>query len=197
MVFLIGLTGGIAAGKSTVASLWESLGATVVDADVLAREAVAPNTPGFEAVSAAFPTAIDPDGSLNRVSLANLVFNNETKRKELESIVHPIVGVLSRQRIAEAKTPIVVYVVPLLVEANVDLPFDAVVTVEAPEADQITRMVKHRGMTTEQAKARIANQTSPALRANRANYILSSNQELELLMRDARKLYESFEASAH
>lgn len=196
-MFLIGLTGGIAAGKSTVASLWESLGATIVDADLLAREAVAPNTPGFEAVSAAFPTAIDSDGSLNRTSLANIVFNNESKRKELERIVHPIVGSLSRQRIAEAKTPIVIYVVPLLVEANVDLPFDAVVTVEAPEADQIARMVKHRGMTPEQAKARIANQTSPALRANRANYILSSNQELELLMRDARKLYESFEASVH
>ena len=193
-MFLIGLTGGIAAGKSTVASLWESLGATVVDADLLAREAVAVNTPGFQAVSEAFPSAIDEDGSLNRATLANIVFNDESKRKELEQIVHPIVGALSRARITEAKTPIVVYVVPLLVEANVELPFDTVVTVEAPESDQIARMVKHRGMTLEQAKARIANQTSPALRANRANHILNSNQDLELLLRDARKLFESFEA---
>jgi dephospho-CoA kinase len=74
------------------------------------------------------------------------------------------------------------------------LPFDTVVTVEAPESDQIARMVKHRGMTLEQAKARIANQTSPALRASRANHILNSNQDLELLLRDARKLFESFEA---
>ena len=123
-MFLIGLTGGIAAGKSTVASLWESLGATVVDADLLAREAVAANTPGFQAVSEAFPSAIDEDGSLNRATLANIVFNDESKRKELEQIVHPIVGALSRARITEAKTPIVVYVVPLLVEANVELPFD-------------------------------------------------------------------------
>ena len=193
-MFLIGLTGGIAAGKSTVASLWESLGATVVDADLLAREAVAANTPGFQAVSEAFPSAIDEDGSLNRATLANIVFNDESKRKELEQIVHPIVGALSRARITEAKTPIVVYVVPLLVEANVELPFDTVVTVEAPESDQIARMVKHRGMTLEQAKARIANQTSPALRASRANHILNSNQDLELLLRDARKLFESFEA---
>jgi dephospho-CoA kinase len=193
-VFLIGLTGGIAAGKSTVASLWESLGATVVDADQLAREAVAPNTKGFEAVSKAFPDAIDEDGSLNRATLANIVFNDESKRQELERIIHPIVGELSRQRIAEASTPIVVYVVPLLVEAGVDLPFDTVVTVEAPESDQIARMIKHRGMTLEQAKARISNQTSPALRANHTNHILSSNQEIELLMRDARRLFETFEA---
>ncbi len=193
-MFLIGLTGGIAAGKSTVASLWESLGATVVDADLLAREAVAPDTEGFQAVSASFPTAIDSDGTLNRAKLASIVFNDESKRKELESIVHPIVGSLSRQRIAEATTPIVVYVVPLLVEANVNLPFDTIVTVEAPEGEQLARMVKKRGMSVEEAKARIANQASPALRANRANYILNSNQDIELLLRDARKLYETFES---
>ena len=193
-MFLIGLTGGIAAGKSTVASLWESLGATVVDADLLAREAVAPDTEGFRAVSTSFPTAIDSDGTLNRPKLASFVFNDESKRKELESIVHPIVGSLSRQRIAEATTPIVVYVVPLLVEANANLPFDTIVTVEAPEGEQLARMVKKRGMSVEEAKARIANQASPALRANRANYILNSNQDIELLLRDARKLYETFES---
>lgn len=193
-MFLIGLTGGIAAGKSTVASLWESLGATIVDADVLAREAVAPNTPGFEAVSAAFPAAIAKDGSLDRAALAQIVFADAAKRKDLEQIVHPIVRSLSRRHISEAKTPIVVYVVPLLVEAKVDLPFDTIVTVEAPEPQQIARMVKSRGMTPEAAKARIANQTSAALRANRANYILNSNQDIELLMRDARRLYETFES---
>jgi dephospho-CoA kinase len=193
-VFLIGLTGGIAAGKSTVASLWESLGATVVDADLLAREAVAPDTEGFRVVSASFPTAIDPDGTLNRAKLANIVVNDESSRKELEGIVHPIVGALSRARVAEAKSEIVVYVVPLLVEANVNLPFDTIVTVEAPEAEQLARMVKNRGMSVEEAKARIANQASPALRANRANYILNSNQDIELLLRDARKLYETFES---
>ena len=193
-MFLIGLTGGIAAGKSTVASLWESLGATVVDADLLAREAVAPDTEGFRVVSASFPTAIDPDGTLNRAKLANIVVNDESSRKELEGIVHPIVGALSRARVAEAKSEIVVYVVPLLVEANVNLPFDTIVTVEAPEAEQLARMVKNRGMSVEEAKARIANQASPALRANRANYILNSNQDIELLLRDARKLYETFES---
>jgi dephospho-CoA kinase len=193
-VFLIGLTGGIAAGKSTVASLWESLGATVIDADILAREAVAPGTKGLESVRDLFGESVIEDGSLNRAALAKTVFSDEQKRKQLEAIIHPIVGAESRRLIAESMTPIVVYVVPLLVEANVDLPFDAVVTVEAPEADQIARMIKHRGMTEDDARARIKNQTSPAHRANRANYILSSNQDIELLMRDARVLFETFEA---
>lgn len=193
-MFLIGLTGGIAAGKSTVASLWESLGATVVDADLLAREAVAPNTEGFRAVATAFPEAIDAEGSIDRAALARIVFNDKAKRIELEQIVHPIVGELSRARFADAKSEIVVYVVPLLVEANVELPFDTIVTVEAPEGEQLSRLVNNRGMSTEEAKARIASQASPALRANRANYILNSNQEVELLLRDARKLYETFES---
>ncbi len=194
-MFLIGLTGGIAAGKSTVASLWESLGATVIDADVLAREAVATGTKGFEAVSELFGEAVVANGEIDRSALAKIVFNDETQRKALESIIHPIVGAESRRLITEAKTQIVVYVVPLLVEAKVDLPFDAVVTVEAPVSEQIARMVKYRGMSAADAKLRIDNQTSPAHRANRANYILNSNQDVELLMRDARILFETIEAS--
>ena len=195
-MFLIGLTGGIAAGKSTVASLWGSLGATVIDADVLAREALAPGTAGLKAVAAAIPGVVNGSGELDRKKLADIVFADETKRKQLEGIVHPIVQSEAKRLMTQATSKIVVYVVPLLVEANVDHPFDAVVTVEAPEKEQIARMVTHRGMTEAEAIARIKNQTSPAHRANRANYILNSNQDLELLMRDARLLYESFDASA-
>ncbi len=195
-MFLIGLTGGIAAGKSTVASLWGSLGATVIDADVLAREALAPGTAGLEAVAAAFPGVVNDSGELDRKMLADIVFADETKRKQLERIVHPIVQSEAKRLMTQATSKIVVYVVPLLVEANVDHPFDAVVTVEAPEKDQVARMVRHRGMTEAEAIARIKNQTSPAHRANRANYILNSNQDIELLMRDARLLYESIDSGA-
>jgi dephospho-CoA kinase len=195
-VFLIGLTGGIAAGKSTVASLWGSLGATVIDADVLAREALAHGTAGLEAVAAAFPGVVNNSGELDRKMLADIVFADETKRKQLERIVHPIVQSEAKRLMTQATSKIVVYVVPLLVEANVDHPFDAVVTVEAPEKDQVARMVRHRGMTEAEAIARIKNQTSPAHRANRANYILNSNQDIELLMRDARLLYESIDSGA-
>lgn len=195
-MFLIGLTGGIAAGKSTVASLWGSLGATVIDADVLAREALAHGTAGLEAVAAAFPGVVNDSGELDRKMLADIVFADETKRKQLERIVHPIVQSEAKRLMTQATSKIVVYVVPLLVEANVDHPFDAVVTVEAPEKDQVARMVRHRGMTEAEAIARIKNQTSPAHRANRANYILNSNQDIELLMRDARLLYESIDSGA-
>lgn len=195
-MFLIGLTGGIAAGKSTVASLWESLGATVIDADVLARDALAPDSAGLKAVAEAFPGVVDASGELDRKNLAAIVFSDEAKRKQLEAIVHPIVQSEAKRQMSEASSKIVVYVVPLLVEAGVNHPFDAVVTVEAPEKEQVARMVKHRGMTEAEAIARIKSQTSPAQRANRANYILNSNQDLELLMRDARLLYESFDASA-
>lgn len=195
MVFLVGLTGGIAAGKSTVASLWASLGATVIDADVLAREVVEPKSVGFAEVAREFPKAII-NGELDRKALASIVFADADERRKLEGILHPLIQGESKRLIKSATTPIVIYVVPLLVEADVDLPFDAVVTVEAPEKDQIARMVKSRGMTPEEALARIRSQASPAARANRANYILNSNQEIELLMRDARRLFESFEASA-
>lgn len=196
-MFLVGLTGGIAAGKSTVASLWESLGATVVDADVLAREAVEVGSAGLAAVSVAFPNAVAKDGSLNRQVLAAEIFENPTRRAELEGIIHPIVRELSRRYLAEAQTPVVVYVVPLLVEADVDLPFDYVVTVEAPEPEQVKRLIASRGMTETEALARIKSQTSAGHRANRADVILNSNQDKELLMRDARLLFEQLQEMAH
>lgn len=190
-MYLVGLTGGIASGKSTVASLWESLGATVIDADVLSRKAVEPGSEGFRAVVDAFPAAMAADGTLDRKALAAEVFANEPRRKELESIVHPIVRELSREAIEEAKTPVVVYVVPLLVEADVDHPFNLIVTVEAPVGEQIKRMVESRGMTVDEAKARVGSQTSAAHRANRAHVILNSNQSIDLLRAEARELFET------
>ena len=190
---LIGLTGGIAAGKSTVATVWESLGATVIDADVLAREVVEPGTVGLSEVARAFPGVVVA-GVLDRKKLGDQVFADPKRRVELEGILHPLIQQLSRERIEAAATSVVVYVVPLLVEAKVTLPFDKVVTVEAPEPDQIARMVKNRAMTEAEAKSRIAAQAKPAERANHADYILNSNQDLELLRRDARLLYESLTA---
>ena len=195
-MFLVGLTGGIAAGKSTVASLWESLGASIVDADVLAREAVAPGSAGLAAVAETFDGVLTADDDLDRKALAARVFEDPAARTKLESIVHPIVRKLSGKYISEAKTPVVVYVVPLLVEADVDLPFDYVVTVEAPEPEQVKRLVATRGMTEAEALARIKSQTSAGHRANRADVILNSNQDKELLMRDARLLFERLQEMA-
>lgn len=189
-MYLVGLTGGIAAGKSTVASVWKSLGAEIIDADDLAREVVTPDSTGLKSLVGIFgDSVLHPDGSLNRKALASVVFQDDKKRKLLEQILHPLIRELSLKRIAESSSEIVVYVIPLLVESESNLPFDYIVTVEAPEGDQISRMIHSRSMTTEEATNRIRAQVSPAIRANHSDEILNSNQSLELLIADAKRLF--------
>jgi len=195
-MFLIGLTGGIAAGKSTVAGIWTALGAIEIDADVLAREVVKPGTVGLERIKKVFgPTVFTDSGSLNRKTLGEIVFNNASRRKELESIVHPLVRARAQEILASLpEDSMVIYTVPLLVEANVELPFDVIVSVEAPETERAQRLVSSRGMTLEQAIARIKAQASAIDRAARADYILNSNQSLTALSADATKLFEKLKA---
>lgn len=197
-MFLVGLTGGIAAGKSTVASHWVDLGALEIDADQLARDVVAPGTPGAKAVREAFGDEVfGANDVLDRKALASVIFGDGQKRAQLEAIVHPLVKKASQAAVEAApEDAIVIYNVPLLVEAGVDLPFDYVVTVEAPLDKQVERMQTHRAMTAAEATARIAAQATPAQRANRADAILSSNQSLDLLIKDAGKLWFKLEQLA-
>jgi dephospho-CoA kinase len=196
-MYLVGLTGGIASGKSTVAALWSELGGVEIDADQLAREVVAPGTKGLAAVAAEFGSSVIKDDALDRARLGAIVFADENKRKRLEAIVHPLVKSLAKERIAELpEDSIVIYNVPLLVEASVDLDFDKVVTVEAPAEKQIERLVNFRNMSAADAAARVAAQATPVQRANAADVILNSNQELQLLLRDARKLWQLIEKEA-
>ena len=197
-MFLVGLTGGIAAGKSTVAAVWRRLGAIEIDADVLAREVVEAGTPGLQKIVETFGSSVlSEDGSLNRAKLGALVFDNPEALKQLNAIVHPLVQQRSRKLFDEAAADeIVVYNVPLLVEAARNTEFDFVVTVEAPEDKQIERMMQHRGMMREQALSRIRAQATPIERANAADRILNSNQSLELLIKDAEQLYREIERLA-
>ena len=196
-MFLVGLTGGIAAGKSSVAETWEQLGATVIDADDLAREVVEPGSTGLERVTEEFgSTVLAEDGTLNRKALAEVVFTDPPKRAALEALLHPLIRALALDKLEAAKTDIVVYVIPLLVETRSDLPFDYIVTVEAPEADQVMRMVESRSMSKEQALSRIQAQAKPAERAQIADRILSSNQSLKLLLKDATRLFAELEKLA-
>ena len=190
-MYLVGLTGGIASGKSTVAKRLVELGAIEVDADLLAREAVAAGSDGLKAIVANWGESIlGPDGELDRGAMAKIIFDDPNQREVLESIVHPAVAARSREMILSAGTAsIVIYNVPLLVEANVQLPFDIVVTVEAPQSAQIDRMVQHRGMTREEAEARIRAQATPAQRAQRADVILNSNQSIGRLIDDTDDLW--------
>lgn len=196
-MYLVGLTGGIASGKSTVASAWAELGGIEIDADQLAREVVQPGTPGLAAVQQTFGDSVISNGALDRTALGQIVFSNTDKRKQLEAIVHPLVKQLAAKRIAELPDDsIVIYNVPLLVEAAVELDFNKVVTVEAPAEKQIDRLVSIRKMDRTEAERRVAAQASPVERANAADVILNSNQDLHLLLKDARKLWQQIEHEA-
>ena len=196
-MYLIGLTGGIAAGKSTVAKEWASLGGIEIDADELAREALADNSEELSKVKEIFGDEVFDGKTLDRKALAQVIFGDPEKRIALESIVHPKVKQLAKQRFSELPADsIVIYNVPLLVEASVDNDFDLVVTVEAPRDKQIERLVKHRGLTEAQATLRIDSQATPAQRANAADEILNSNQPIEALLKDARQLWSKIERLA-
>lgn len=197
-MFLIGLTGGIASGKSTVAKRWVELGGIEIDADALAREVVAKGTVGLQHIVEVFGDEILlEDGSLNRSKLGSIIFNDELRRLALNAIVHPLVKQRTREILQQLpKNAIAIYNVPLLVEAKVDHDFDYVVTVEAPEDEQIRRLVTHRGMSEIEAKARVASQAKPVERAAIADAILNSNQDIHLLLRDADELWHKIQAMA-
>jgi dephospho-CoA kinase len=194
-MFLIGLTGGIAAGKTTVAAQWVSLGGIEIDADKLAREVVEPGTKGLDQIRQVFGESVfSSDGALDRQKLGEIIFNDPEKRLALEGIIHPLVRQRASELLAELpEDSMVIYTVPLLVEANVSLPFDVIVSVEAPEADRVKRLVTSRGMSTEQAMARIKSQASAIERAAAADYILNSNQPLPSLLGDASALWNKFQ----
>jgi dephospho-CoA kinase len=194
-MFLIGLTGGIAAGKTTVAAHWVSLGGIEIDADKLAREVVEPGTKGLKQIREVFGESVfNSEGSLDRQKLGEIIFSDAKKRAALEEIVHPLVRQRASELLAELpENSMVIYTVPLLVEANVSLPFDVIVSVEAPEADRVKRLVSSRGMSSEQALARIKSQASAIERAAAADYILNSNQPLPDLLADASALWSKFQ----
>ena len=190
-MYLIGLTGGIAAGKSTVAKRWAEHGAIEIDADQVAREVVEPGTVGLNSIVEHFGAdVLTASGELDRKELARQIFSDSNKRELLNSILHPLIKVRTKQLLAELPNDsIVVYNVPLLVEASVDHPFDLVVTVEAPEEEQIRRLVQTRGLTETEARNRIVAQAKPIERAARADRILNSNQDINLLLRDTDALW--------
>lgn len=193
----VGLTGGIASGKSTVSSILRGLGAVVIDADQLAREVVAKGTPGLEAVIEAFgPELLTPDGELDRPRMGSLVFNDEALRRRLEAIVHPLV--FERYAELEASAPadgIVVHDIPLLVESGRAGDFDAVIVVDAPEEVQVERMVRDRGWTEDDARARIAAQATREERRAVATHLIENTGTREDLRQRVTEVFASLSAS--
>ena len=190
-MYLVGLTGGIASGKSYVASLLGQLGASTVDADQVAREVVVPGSVGLVQVIGAFGSEILlPNGALDRPKLANIVFSDAEKRIELERILHPLIKARTTQLISGQVSDIVVYAVPLLVEANVDYPFDAIITVEAGVENQVARLMNSRQLPEADARARIGAQTGSAERTARANYVIDSSGTKEQTKLQVAEVWE-------
>lgn len=187
----VGLTGGIGAGKSEVARLLASYGAVVVDADRIAREVVAPGTEGLAAVVAEFGTGVlAPDGSLDRPKLGAIVFADEDRRKALNAIVHPLVGARSAElRRAAGAGDIVLHDVPLLTENGLAPSYDLVVVVDADPATQLDRLVRLRGMTEAEARARMAAQASRAERLAIADVVIDNDGPLDALEPQVRAVW--------
>jgi dephospho-CoA kinase len=175
-MYLVGLTGGIASGKSYVASLLAEHGASTIDADDVARQVVAPGTTGLAEVVDAFgDEVILATGELDRQKLGDIVFSNPERRLQLESILHPLIRIRTTELINSQTSAIVVYSVPLLVEANVDYPFDTVITVEAGADNQVERLVRSRSLSEEEARKRVSAQTTASNREARADYVIDSS----------------------
>ncbi len=200
-VFVVGLTGGIAAGKSIVAARLAERGAAVVDADRLAREVVEPGTPGLAAIVDRFgEEVLQRDGRLDRAALGAIVFSDPAARRDLEAITHPAVQGLSQRRMREAVATdparVVVYDVPLLVEARGVGEFDRVVVVHAPATMRIARLVSLRGMDPAEARKRVDAQATDEQRAAVADEIIDSSTSLESTGEQTDALYERLDALA-
>lgn len=192
----VGLTGGIGSGKSTVARRLGALGAFVVDADSVAREVLAPGTPGLAAVVAEFGSGVlSPDGGLDRPALGALVFTAgaeaAARRKALDAIVHPLVRAHSAALVAGAGEPaVVVHDVPLLVESGLAPSYDVVVVVDASEQTRLDRLTRTRGMTEVEARARMAAQASREERLAVADVVVDNDGPVERLDAQVLVLWE-------
>ncbi len=198
-MLLVGLTGGIGSGKSTVARLLEKRGAVVFDADLLAREAVEPGTPGHAAVIERFGAdVLAPGGELDREALASIVFADPAARRDLEQIVHPEV----RRLFAEGSEAyrdtdrVVVFSAPLLVETGMHTAFEVLVVVSATVATQIERLMRQRGMSEPSIRARIDAQAPLEDKAAAADFLVDNEGSLDELESQVEQLWNDLSTRA-
>jgi dephospho-CoA kinase len=198
-VKLVGLTGGIASGKSTVAKILQSLGAAIVNADDLAREVVEPGHEAWKEIVASFGADIlQSDQTLDRQKLRTLIFNQPEARKRLESIIHPRVRALAEERIrqyAAAGYPVVIYEVPLLFEGNLQEWLRPVILVACDVETQTARLQKRDHLTAADAEKHIAAQMSLNDKRRLAEYVIENNGSLEDLERQTRQILEELKAT--
>jgi len=200
-MILIGLTGGVATGKSTVASIFARCGAIVIDADQLARAVVEPGKPAWREIVKAFgKDVLNPDRTLHRQRLGNIVFGSPAKRTQLERIIHPRVARKQQQltRDAARNNPhaIVIYDVPLLFEAGIDKRVDLTIVVTADQETQIARLKKRNGLSRAEALRRIKSQMPLATKRRLADHVIDGTSKRTDLSRQIKVLYKQFLAAS-
>lgn len=189
----VGLTGGIGSGKSEVARIFESLGAFVIDTDLLAREAVAPNSDGLRAIARVWPGVVR-GGGLDRGALGEIVFKDPAAREQLNAIVHPFVRQLATEREQHAKPgQIVVHMVPLLFETGYAGRCDASVVVIAPDDQRLARVMNRDGLSEVQVRARMAAQMDPQEAKSRASFFIENDGEFSHLRERTATVYEKLQ----
>lgn len=194
MPFIVGLTGGIGSGKSAAASLFASLGATVVDTDVIAHQLTGPTGPAMPALKAAFGKAIAAaDGSLDRPAMRRLAFSDPSARARLETILHPLIREESRRLCEVADGAYVVLVVPLLLESNdYRQRVQRVLVVDCPETSQISRVMSRSGLPEDEVRRIMAAQVSRAQRLAAADDVIENGGSLEDLKTQVQALHQSY-----
>ncbi|MGD8430509.1 MAG: dephospho-CoA kinase [Ectothiorhodospiraceae bacterium] len=193
MTFLVGLTGGIASGKSTVADHFRRLGAEVIDTDAVAREVVAPGSEGLAAVVKAFGrTVLDADGKLDRRRMRERVFGDERARRRLEGILHPRIRALTLERARGSRAPYVVIVVPLLVESGWETMVHRVLVVDVPEETQIERVMQRDAATRQQAQAILQAQAGRERRLAVADDVIENSGSRGTLAEQTERLHRRY-----
>jgi len=197
-MILVGLTGGVATGKSTVAAMFKRSGAVILDADALAREVVATGKPAWRDIVSVFGgEVLNPDRTINRRALGAIVFRNKAKRRRLEQIIHPRVAreQMRLTRAAAMKDPhaVVIYDVPLLFEAGIDKRVDKTIVVTADRETQIARLRKRNGLTRTEAIRRINSQLPLAKKVARADYVLDGTMRKPLLSKMTAALFHQLQ----
>jgi dephospho-CoA kinase len=189
----VGLTGGIASGKSLVANMFVQLGAELVDADQLAREVVAPGEPALSAIRDTFgPQLLTPHGELDRAALRKLVFADAAKRGALDALLHPLIRARLLARLDEVRRPYVIIAVPLLVETDFATVVDRVAVVDCPESVQLERLMRRDGIPRVEAVAMIAAQADRATRLRAAHDVIDNSGAVELTRRQVALLHHRY-----
>ncbi len=192
-MFRIGLTGGVASGKSTVAEIFAELGAAIVDTDAVAREVVAPGAPGLESVTAAFGAEVLlASGELDRRALRNIVFSDPQRRKLLESILHPLIRTRTLELIDCVEAPYVIVVVPLLLETGFAELVERILVVDCPEAQQRERLRRRDNVSEDEARAMLAAQTGRQERLARADDVIDNSGDIESVRRQVQALHQRY-----